>query len=76
MLAGNGQTLWIALRSSINHRFDYWCELVRPSLYRPVADYLVQIVSGQAAMECFWRLLLALRFPQQTGYVVKRVTLS
>ena len=40
VLAGNRQALWTVFRSSINHRFDYWCELVRPSLCRPVAENL------------------------------------
>jgi hypothetical protein len=40
VLGRDRQALWSALRASINQRFDYWCQLVRPSLARPVAAYL------------------------------------
>ena len=42
VLVGDKQALWCALRSSINNRFGYWCQLVRPSLCRPVAEELDQ----------------------------------
>ena len=40
VLVRDQQALWCSLRSSINQRFDYWCQLARPSLSRPVAAYL------------------------------------
>ena len=40
VLKADKQALWCALRSSINARFGYWCQLVRPSLCRPVAAWL------------------------------------
>ena len=40
VLARDKQGLWAALRASVSQRFDYWCQLVRPSLSRPVAAYL------------------------------------
>ena len=42
VLAADRQALWSALRSSINQRFDYWCQMVHPTLTRPVAAYLDQ----------------------------------
>ena len=42
LLAPDRQALWSSLRVSINQRFDYWCQLARPSLVRPVAAYLDQ----------------------------------
>ena len=42
VLVGDRQALWCTLRSSMSARFDYWCQLVRPSLVRPVAAYLDQ----------------------------------
>ena len=40
VLKADRQALWAALRSSISQRFDYWSQLVRPSLSRPVAASL------------------------------------
>ena len=40
VLSRDRQALWSALRASANQRFDYWCQLARPSVVRPVAAYL------------------------------------
>ena len=40
VLASDRQALWTVFRSSINARFTYWCDLVRPSLCKPVAAFL------------------------------------
>ena len=40
VLGGERQSLWTALKWSVSQRFDYWCQLCRPSLVRPVADTL------------------------------------
>ena len=40
VLASDRQALWTVFRSSINARFTYWCDLVKPSLCKPVAAFL------------------------------------
>ena len=40
VVVGDRQALWAALQSSINNRFGYWTQLVRPSLARPAAEEL------------------------------------
>jgi hypothetical protein len=40
LLSGDKQALWVSLKWSMTQRFDYWCQLVRPSLVRPIAAYL------------------------------------
>ena len=40
VLKGDRQALWAGLRASMNQRFDFWCQLVRPNLVQPVAARL------------------------------------
>ena len=40
LLAGDRQALWSALRLSISHRFEYFCQLSHPTLVEPVAEWL------------------------------------
>ena len=40
VLASDRQALWSVFRSSVNARFTYWTDLVRPSLCKPVALWL------------------------------------
>ena len=42
VLKGDRQALWAGLRASMNQRFDFWCQLVRPNLVQPVAARLDQ----------------------------------
>ena len=58
VLATSRQALWTALRLSVQQRFQYWMQLVPPSLCTPVAAELD---------EELWRLLEAV-----TGFLIPR----
>ena len=48
ILAGERQSLWTVLRSSLSQQFDYWCSLCYPSNVQAVAEQLDNIL---------WRVL-------------------